>query len=156
VPYVVDAPALVSVPLQAPDPADVFTSMVEFVKNNELCYANEVVDELGRTARGEQPLMWAQACAGNRCNRGAAYNYAEWVGHDFPDIVDTTARDTQESAAPYVVAQALELRDAGLEVTVVTEDVHRKPTRASVREACEHFELRCITLGEFLAETGLD
>jgi hypothetical protein len=153
--YVIDAPAIVSVPLEVGDPNTVFLGMTRLLDDNCLCFSDDVVDELERTARGEQPLVWAKGAADKRAHKGASYNYVLWVGHDFPSIIDVTARDTQESAAMYVVAQALELRDAGHDVTVVSEDRYAKPTRASVLDACEHFGLPCIELVEFLSELGL-
>jgi hypothetical protein len=153
--YVVDGPAIVSVPLNVGEPSKVFLGMTEMLNDAKLCFCDQVVTELERIAKDEQPLVWAKGCSANRAHKGAAYNFIAWVTVDFSDLVDETARDTQEAAAVYVVAQALALRDAGLDVTVVSEDRYRKPTRASVREACEHFGLRCIALVEFLDEVGL-
>jgi len=153
--YVLDGPAVVSVPLEVDDANVVFLAMTDLLDNGDLCFCNEVVDELERTARGEPPLVWAKTAGPNRAHKGAAYDYWEWVAHKFEAIIDTTARDTQVSAALQVVAQALELRDAGRDVTVVSEDRRPKPTRASVLEVCEFFGLRCIALVEFLEELGL-
>jgi hypothetical protein len=153
--YVIDGPAIVSVAIRVADPSQVYLGMTDLLDAGQLCFPNEVLEELERTARNEQPLVWARGCSPNRTHKGAAYNYIEWVGHDFPRLIDTTARDTQESGAVYVVAQALALDDAKVEVAVVSEDVLPKPTRASVHEACEHFELPRLRLLEFLDEAGL-
>ena len=110
---------------------------------------------LERLAKGDPALTWAKAAAPNRAHKGASYLNIEFVAQDFEEIIDTSARDTQESAALYAVAQALELRDNDIEVTVVTEDRFPKPTRASVLEACQHFGLRCLSLREFLEEAEL-
>jgi hypothetical protein len=150
--YVVDAPALVVVPLSVADPNEVFLGLTALLNDGELCFCNEVVDELERTAKGEAPLVWVSGNAANRVHRGPAYNSIEWVAQDFPAIVDTTVRDTHESAALYVCAQALELSE-GRDVTVVTEDLRAKPTRTSL--ACEHFELRWLALLQFLNEVEL-
>jgi hypothetical protein len=153
--YVLDGPAIVSVPLQVANPSDVFLGLTDLLDARELCFCNEVLDELDRIAKGEPALVWARSSAPNRAHKGSAYRYSVWVGHDFRELTDTTARDTQESAATYVVAQALELRDAGEDVTVVSEDRRPKPTRASLLQACEHFGLLCISVREFLVEVGL-
>lgn len=153
--YVVDGPAIVSVPLIAPDPSAVFLGMTDLLNDGNLCFPNEVVDELERTARKESPLMWAKGCAPNRTNKGAPYRFIEWVGQDFPSLIDATARDTHETGAVYVVAQALALKEAKIAVSVVTNDIREKPTRASTLQACEHFKLPCLELAEFLATVGL-
>lgn len=153
--YILDGPAIVSVPLQVENPSEVFLGMTRLLENGDLCFCGEILDELDRLARGEQALVWARSSAGNRAHKGAAYPSIEWVAQDFEAIIDTTARDTQEPAALYVVAQALELRDTGHDVTVVSEDRRPKPTRACLLEACEHFGLRCIALLDFLREVSL-
>lgn len=153
--YVMDGPAIVSVAIAVPDPNKIYLGMTDLLEDGALCFPNEVLNELERTARNESSLVWARSCAASRAHKGAAYNFIEWVGHSFPDLVDTTARDTQEPGAVYVIAQALALLDAKLNVTVVTEDTRPKPTRACVLEACEHFDLRCLDLIEFLIEVGL-
>jgi hypothetical protein len=133
--------AIVSVALVAPDPSAAFLGMTDLLGEGKLCFPNEVVEELERIARKEAPLMWAKGCSPSRTNKGAPYPFIEWVGQDFPDLVDATARDTQETGAVYVVAQALALKDANLGVTVVTNDIRAKPTRASTQEACVHFKI---------------
>jgi hypothetical protein len=153
--YVLDGPAIVSVALVVPDPNAVFLGMTDLLNEGKLCFPNEVVEELERIARNEAPLVWAKGCAPSRTNKGAPYPFIEWVGQDFPDLIDTTARDTQESGAVYVVAQALTLEDANLSVTVVTNDVRAKPTRASTQQACQHFKIPCMELVDFLAALDL-
>jgi hypothetical protein len=153
--YVLDGPAIVSVPLVVPDPSGAFLGMTDLLSDGKLCFPNEVVVELERIARNEPPLVWAKGCAPNRAHKGAPYGFIEWVGRDFPSLIDPTARDTHESGAVYVVAQALALADADVSVTVVTNDVREKPTRASTLQACEHFELSCLELRDFLEAVGL-
>jgi hypothetical protein len=153
--YVIDGPALITLSLGVDDASDILTEMGELIENGTLCFCPEVLAELDRLAKGDMVVAWAHAAAPNRVHKGAAYSVSAWVVHDFPAITDTTARHTQESAAPYVVAQALELREAGQDVTIVSEDRRPKPTRASVLAACEHFEIKCITLHDFLVGVGL-
>lgn len=154
--YVLDAPAVVSVMWLAKDPTAVFDALTDLVTDRKVCFCDEVLTELERTARRETALTWAKSVAGARTNKGAGYSMIVWVGHDFSDIVDTTAKASAESCAPWVIAQALELQKAHVDVTVVTEDLKRKVTRASVREACEHFGIEWMTLTEFLDHAGID
>lgn len=141
-------------PLLVDDPNMVYDGLTDLVNKRQLCFCDEVVVELERIARREYPLTWAKGIAGNRTNRGAGYGSAVWVGHDFSSIVDPTAKASAESAALYVVAQAVEL-DKAADVTVVTEDLKEKPTRSCVRQACEHFNIRWLGLVEFLIEVDL-
>lgn len=153
--YVLDGPAIVTVSLEVSDDNEVFMGLTDLLDDGEVCFCDEVVPELERLAKGDPALTWAKTAAPNRAYKGASYLTIEFVAQDFKEIIDTTARDTQESAALYVVAQALELRDNGVEVTVVSQDRHSKPTRASVLEACQHFGLPCITLLKFLEQVSL-
>ena len=153
--YVLDGSSIVSVPILVGDYNEAFIGMTDLLAGGDVCFCDEVIDELARTARNEQPYVWARTSAASRAHKGAQYPTIEYVVQDFDAIIDETARDTQEPAALYVVAQALELQRKGREVVVVSQDRMPKPTRASVLEACEHFELRCISLLEFLEEVDL-
>jgi hypothetical protein len=153
--YVFDASAIVSVQLCSVAPNVVLAEMARRLNAGGLCFCNEVLDELERLARDEAPLAWAVASASSRANKGAPYKCIAWVAEDFKAIVDETARSTQEPAALYAVAQALDLKLAKREITVVTEDVRTKPTRASVKDACDHFDIRCIDLEDYIEEVGL-
>lgn len=153
--YVIDGPAILSVAAAASDPAATFLAMTALVADGSLSFPSEVVSELERLARNEESLLWAKSSAPNCNHKGAAYNCFEYVAHAFPSLIDISARNTQEPACLYVVALALELREAKQQVCVVSEDQMPKPTRATVHEACKHFHLRCVTLQTFFEETGL-
>jgi hypothetical protein len=81
--FVFDAPAIIAVASEARDPEPAFDALTDLVQNEQLSFADAVLDELGRLARREIAHTWAKAIAGSRCHRGAAYNYVEWVMHDF-------------------------------------------------------------------------
>jgi hypothetical protein len=155
---VIDGSAIVSVSIEFKDPIKanpVYIGMTDLLNRGDLCFCDQVVEELERTVRAEPPLMWASGCATGRPHKGAQYPAIEYVAQDFTAIIDGTVRDTQEPAALYVVAQALELQNGGHQITVVSEDRLVKPTRASLLEGCEHFSIRCIPLLPFLSETGI-
>src|SRR4051794_734437 len=107
--FVLDAPAIIAVGWEADDPDAAFDALTDVVQDGEACFADQVLDELGRLARRGTPYMWAGAVAGSGCPRGAAYNYLQWVVHDFSSVADLTSSQSQESAAAYVAAQALEV-----------------------------------------------
>ncbi len=81
-------------------------------------------------------------------HRDASFKALGWVMHRAEDLADKTA--TRESSPPHVVAMALELHQGGLAVTVVTEDIHSKPTRMCMREACDLFEFERVYLRDCL------
>jgi Domain of unknown function (DUF4411) len=153
--YVLDGSSIVSVPILIAEPNETFIELASMLDSGRICFCDEVVSELARTARGEAPYVWARTSAASRRYKGAQYPTIEYVAQEFAQIIDPGVSDTQECAALYVLAQALELARRGLQVTVVTEDRRPKPTRASVAQACEHFTLRCITLLDLLAELDL-
>lgn len=153
--YVIDAAALVAIPLELSAPESVWGALTDLVQGRELCYPNEVIEELERTARGERPLDWAKSNAADRRHHGATLQHQQWVIHQVSDIVDLSARNTQEPAARFVLAQAFELEDAGEETTVVSEDFRPKPTRISLHEGCNRLGIRCTRLMDFLTDAGL-
>jgi hypothetical protein len=54
-----------------------------------------------------------------------------------------------------VIAQALELMDLGLVLTLITEDVvDRFPVKASILTACQRLHVPTCRLAEFLRQIG--
>lgn len=71
------------------------------------------------------------------------------------DVVDPDAEG--DPADPYVLAQALEIREAGRNVCVVTNDVvDRVPIKISMRMACERLHLRSCDLAAFMTAVDFD
>lgn len=153
--HVVDTASLLTIQNFREDAVDCFVGMTDLVKESQLCFPAEVIDELERLAKGESALVWAKAVSDSRCNKGASYNYTEWVLASCPTLLDDTALATQEPAAPFVAAQAVQLQSESHEVCVVTEDVLEKPTRMCLRQACAELGLTSIRLEDFLEEVGL-
>lgn len=153
--YVVDTATLLTIQNERSDASECFDGMTDLVQESRLCFPAEVVEELGRLARGEQALVWAKAVAASRCNKGAPYSFTSWVLESCSGLVDETALATQEPAAPFVAAQAVQIRAEDNEVFVVTEDIREKPTRLCLRQACEQLDLPSMRLEEFLEDTNL-
>jgi rRNA-processing protein FCF1 len=153
--YVIDTAALLTIQNGRSDSANCFLGMTDLVNESKLCFPNEVVEELERLAREEEALVWAKTASSSRCHKGAPYNYVAWVLQACEDIADKSAHVSQEPAAPYVAAQALELKTENVEALVVTEDVLEKPTRKCLRQACEDLELPFIQLDQFFSQAGL-
>jgi len=151
-----DAPALVSIGFRDSGTAQaILNGLSTMVQDGSLCFCEQVVNELDWSADGEVTLLWAKATTGSLAHKGADYSLVEWVGIRFGALIDDSARASRESAAPYVVAQALSFQRKRAKVTVVTEDLASKPTRASLAEACAFFRLRTLDLDGFLDEVGL-
>lgn len=95
------------------------------------------------------PAAWAFAKARlGQVRREPSPERVRSVLSVFPRLVDPDSE--REDADPYVVALALELKNAGQDVAVVTHDVtDHPPLKTSVKTACDHFGLAVIDLEEF-------
>lgn len=152
--YVLDSATLLTIQNFRNDAADLFDGMTTLVQDSRLCFPPEVVEELRRLAHKEQALVWARAVPDSRCNKGAPDNYTSWVLYSCPTLVDGTALANQETAAPFVAAQAVQIRTEGGEASVVTEDIYEKPTRTCLWQACGDLGLPRIRLEDFLEEVS--
>ncbi len=154
--YVLDVSAILGIPLEYPRrAAAIFTDLTDHVRGGRVCYCDEVTKELSRLARDEHAYDWAKSNAGTRRHHGADYSKVEWVTVACPELVDVTASHTVEPSAVYVMAQAIDITERSGEVTVVSEDVHPKPTRLTIHAACEHFGVPSVRLSPFLSGLGL-
>jgi hypothetical protein len=153
--YVVDTATLLTIQNDRPDGPQCFLGLTDLVNESRLCFPTEVVEELERLAKDEAALIWAKTAASARCHKGAPFNYVTWVLEVCEELADLSAPASQEPAAPYVAAQALELKTESVEIAVVTEDVLEKPTRKCLAQACEDLELAHVRLDRFLEETEL-
>jgi Domain of unknown function (DUF4411) len=152
--YVLDVSTINAISLDVPDPELVFDRLTDLVKEGTVCFSNEVIDELKRLAEGELAYTWAKAAGTARREKGAPYDYVQWVADNVRDLVDEYAE--YESAAPTVLAQACYLKADGQEVCVVTEDIRDKPTRISLGSGCAQAGIRSIRLQQFLEELNND
>ncbi len=129
-----------------------FSALTELVEDGELCFADEVVDELERTAENEPGALWAATVKDRRHHKGANMTTQAWVVRNVEDIVDEGARN---DAMPQVLAQARALSQEGNNITVVTEDVVKKPTRRALSDACGELGINWMQVPEFLAACGI-
>jgi hypothetical protein len=148
--YVCDVSALIAIADLTSRPAAVFAVLTDCVNTDVLCYCDEVMTELDD--RDDEAAMWARAAASDRCNPGATFSTVDWVVKELPALVDTIT--TRESAAAPVIAQAVSLRDAGEDVTVVTEEIQERPARISVGAACGRLGIPAIGMRAFLEANG--
>jgi Domain of unknown function (DUF4411) len=150
--YVIDASALSSVEAMTTSSGDTFNVFTDLVQSYEMVFCNEVIDELARTAAGDEAHVWARAIKDARADAGAPYTQMEWVMANVEDLLDANAED--ELSAPWVLAQARYLSSSHT-VQVVTEDTHPKPTRMALSEACDHVGIPWLTLHACLGRVAI-
>lgn len=152
--WVIDASSLIEVK-KAVAPADqwrLFRQLETMVEEGRLFFPKQVTAELEQARHTDTPEAWALA-AGPKVT--GAYDpdtgFVQQVMAVAGDVVDADRED--DPGDPYVLAQALQLANAGFEVCVVTDDVvDHAPLRISMATACGRLNLRHCQLPQFLAD----
>jgi hypothetical protein len=151
--YLIDASAFLELPRQVDNEARVLDGLGEAIQRGAVSFPDAVVEEVSRLAREEHLGAWIKAIKSARVHRDASFKALGWVMHRAGGLVDKTA--TRESSPSHVVAMAIELRGDGVEVVIATEDMHAKPTRMCMREACDQFEVDRVYLRDCLEQLEL-
>lgn len=151
--YVVDASAFLELPRQVEQLAPVLDGLGDAIGRGLVSFPDAVVEEVAWLAREEHLGTWIKAIKGARVHGDASFKALGWVLNQADELADKTA--TRESSPPHVVAMGIELRENGFDVTIVTEDMHPKPTRMCMREACDQFGLDRDYLRDCLVELDL-
>jgi hypothetical protein len=125
-----------------------FAELTTLVVDGKLCFCNEVVDELERTAENEPGALWAATVKAQRHHTGASMTTQRWVMHNVDHIVDQGARN---DAMPYVLAQARALQQEGHQIEVITEDLLEKPTRRALSAACNELGIGWLRVPAWMA-----
>ena len=134
-----------------------FPCLEAMVDAGTVVFPKKVMEELGRGNHPDMPGAWAHGC-GERVK--FAFNPHEEtlvrvmaIAHD---VVDPS--DADSDADPYVIAQALEVRDLGYDVMVVTRDATDRPDRISIVTACARpgIDLPTCNEREFIAQIDCD
>src|SRR6266436_5599552 len=116
--HVVETSAILAV-AELEDAAEVFDMLTEKIRDREVTFPDGVLSHLRRRAAGEYAVTWANAVRNERCNKAADWGYQEWISTTIPEIV---GEFTFEHGPIAAVAQAFQLRENSIDVTVVTED----------------------------------
>ena len=129
-----------------------FERLKGMVQRGEVCFPKAVRDELRNSRHHDTPETWA-------------LNAYEYLERSFEPSMDTVSEvmdaagdvveedDEGDPADPYVLAQALELKRAGQEVRVVTEDrIDRLPLKIAMTTACLRLDLDSSDLTGLLQE----
>lgn len=147
--WVLDASALIQFKriIRVASQWSFFLCLETMVSDGAVVFPKRVMDELGRGNHPDMPGAWAHGC-------GARVKFAFNPGDETlaqvlaiaPDVIDPS--DADSDADPYVIAQALEVRQLGYDVIVVTRDATDRADRISIVTACRRPGIEIPTCGE--------
>ena len=150
--WVLDSSALINLKLiiKIEHQWQFFECLKEMVAQGELFICRAVVKEV-KQPHPDAPGAWA---FGVRDLVTEAYDPGEtFVAEVMAKAGDVIDDDDEESDAdPHVVAQALELRQRGFDVCVVTTDAKAHRDRIAMTAACARLELASCSDRDFIAD----
>ncbi len=157
--YVVDACSLFNMKrhLKAAHQWDFFNeTLTEMVNRGGLLVTPQVETECGYGEHPDVPGAWVLAKASSYPGvRNPSEHTVRQVLARWPKLVNSDKE--REDADPYVVARALELQKARVQVCVVTDDVlNRLPITVSIATACDDYGIDWTSLAGFLGPDHLD
>jgi hypothetical protein len=134
----------------------VFAAMKDLAKQERLVYPSQVHRELkdendkSKTPHDDLPFDFVEDTK-KIAMKTASFDYVKQLMSDTGTrrMIDYEAEDKEE-ADPYVVAVALELRDQGIDVGVVTQERSDSLGRISMNTVCGLKDLVCVPLRAFL------
>ena len=134
-----------------------FRCLEQKVSEGVVFFPRMVMNELGRVRHPDVPGAWAFGC--RRIEQQGFEPEEEFVRQVMAaagDVVDPA--DPDSDADPYVLAQALQLRQLGHAVTVVTRDRRNYGDHISIVEACRRdgIDLPSCSTREFIDQIDCD
>ncbi len=134
----------------------VFANMKSLAEQQRLVYPSQVHRELkdanskSKSPHDDLPFEFVEDTK-KIAMKTADFRYVQELMQDTGTrrMIDYEAEDKEE-ADPYVVAVALELRDQGVDVGVVTEERSDSLGRTSMNTVCGLKDLVCVPLRAFL------
>jgi hypothetical protein len=155
--YVLDTSSCCEVRRQpnADKPA-IFDRLTKLVQAGRLVYPPQVVNEMKRAvdAKGEtdRQYEWAKANE-DQATPGATVTFDEVkeVLEIVPDVLDPLKDAGVEEADPYVLAAAMKLKNAGIDVRIVTQEKNDTPTKMSISTAAGILGIPAMPLRGLLA-----
>ena len=153
--WVVDSSALIDTKkiVSVTKQWDAFKHLEQMVRDGKIAMPRQVINELQIIAHPDVPGAWASGVRGQfRHPLDVDLSHLDTVLLIAGDVVDVTK--TTEDADPYVVALAVQLRDDGLKVCVVTEDTVDKIS-ISIATACKRLMINHCGVRTFLAACGI-
>lgn len=125
--------------------------MTGLVQEGRLAFPKQVVKELSLGQHPDAPGAWIASKLKGQHPQPAETSLARVLG--VAQLVDVEATAEREAADPYLVAMALEIREAhpGGRVVIATEDVvDRMPSKESIGTACERLQIERWSAEQFV------
>jgi hypothetical protein len=153
--WILDTSCLVETKLviSVSDQWKTFKLLEEMVRSGEIAMPRQVIREISDIDHPDLPGAWAPGVRDVQCHPlDPSWDCVQRVMAEAGDVVDPNK--TEEDADPYVIALALHLQQAGLDVSVVTED-HVDHSYIAVTTACDRLSVTHCSTREFLAKIGI-
>lgn len=136
--------------------ARVLKNLTQLVESGELVFPIEVVDELERHERRNDPILdWARAAKPTAARFGPQFESLRKVlEHPIARLVlDPDKASGSDEADPHVLALAMSLKVTA-EVTVITQEIRDRSGQMSMTTACGVLRLIRVPMEAFLLERG--
>jgi hypothetical protein len=130
----------------------VFTGLTQHVTEGSLVFPQEVYGELERgngslpLGTQDDPFDWAKTNRETATRHGTNFVAVQRALAKVPTVLDADKTGGADEADPYVLGLALHLKEAGHEVTVVSEERKDRPDKTSLNTACGLLRLYCLPL----------
>jgi hypothetical protein len=146
--------SFVALPAEVADLAETFEALAALVEEHRISFCDGAIREVRDLSPTELHPQVRLLAGGRREPPEADFNYVAIVQEYVPGLEGAEAQ--REIGAPWVLAQALELRDHNVAVQVVSEDVRPHPDRPSVAEGCARLGLDHCRLRQCLVACGVE
>lgn len=158
--WVFDTSALIDIKSQPRDKRDViFAKLSQLADEGRLRMPKQVVEELKRVA--DAVLEWAHSVETKTTVEQPTLDDVRAVLAAVPTILDYTKESGVEEADPFVLAQALTLKQSHGDVRIVTQEnkdvlpMTGKPSRTSLSTAAGILAIPSVPLRGFLHVEGI-
>lgn len=158
--WVFDTSALIDIKSQPRDKRDaIFAKLSQLADEGRLRMPRQVVDELARVA--DAVHEWAESVDSKTTTDQPTFAEVKAVLSAVPSVLDHTKEAGAEEADPYVLAQAVKLKQHHHDVRIVTQEnkdvlpMAGKPSRTSLSTAAGILAIPCVPLRGFLHVEGI-
>ena len=152
--HLFDTTAFLGIREQVPEPdvTEFLNQLTDLIRDGQLTFPREVVDDLQFRAKGEVLDVWIKAVSSDRLLKAVPYSHMQWVMGKCPELCDA---DDPLDPPSNVAAFARCLDSDGEEFHVVSADTTNKPTRISLSAACVALGWGVDSLADFMACVGI-
>lgn len=130
---------------------DLFQRLADLVDSGEIAMPRQVIKEMAEIAHPDAPGVWARGMQKRlRHPLDVEFQHVQTVMSAAPKLIDPNQQG--DPADPFVAGLAIQLREAGLTVEVVTDDtVDHLPTKMALGTACDLLKIAHRTGVQFVA-----